>query len=240
MEIKMLEAGPLNKTRLYEDIIKRIMDSIKRGDLKPGDKLPTERELVQQLNVSRTAIREALRSLEILGVVYSKVGSGTYIKEMSLDVLMDSFAGILKKNERMIMELIEVRMLLEVEIAKLAAQRITEEKAQSLEKAVKLMEKEIKEGGLGIKGDNAFHNELAIAADNLAMTSILNLCGELLDTTRIAALKALGDPRIGLEHHSMILDAVKKKNSEEAGRLMKEHLEIAFNNLKIKQDIDPE
>ena len=200
--------------------------------MKPGDKLPTERELALQLNVSRTAIREALRSLEIMGVIYSKVGSGTFIKEMSLDILMDSFAGILKKNERLIIELIEVRMLLEVEIAKLAARKINDNKIQAMEKALKLMADEIKEGGLGVKGDNAFHIELANAADNLAMTSILNLCGELLSSTRKAALKALGDPKIGLEHHRIILAAVKSGNEEEAGRLMKEHLEIAFNNLK--------
>jgi len=63
------------------------------------------------------------------------------------------------------------------------------------------------------------------------MTSILNLCGELLSTTRKAALKALGDPKIGLEHHRAILEAVKSGNESEAGRLMKEHLEMAFNNL---------
>lgn len=229
----MLE--PLNKTRLYEDIVKQIIDSIKNGELKPGDKLPTERELALQLNVSRTAIREALRSLEIMGVIYSKVGSGTFIKEMSLDILLDLFANILKKNDRLIIELIEVRMLLEVEIAKLAARRINESKIKAIEKALELEEEEIKKGELGIKGDNAFHNELANAADNLAMTSILNLCGELLSTTREAALKALGDPRIGLEHHRSILEAVKDGNEKEAERLMKEHLEIAYNNLKINK-----
>jgi len=226
----MLE--PLVKTRLYEDIVKQIMDSIKKGELKPGDKLPTERDLALQLNVSRTAIREALRSLETMGMIYSKVGSGTFIKDMSLDILMDSFSGILKKNERLIIELIEVRLLLEVEIAKMAARRIDENKLQAIEKALKLMENEIKEGGLGIKGDNTFHNELANAADNLAMTSILNLCGELLNTTRKAALKALGDPRIGLEHHRSIMEAVRSGNESEAGRLMKEHLEMAYHNLK--------
>ena len=229
----MLE--PLIKTRLYEEIVKQIIDRIKSGELKPGDRLPTERDLALQLNVSRTAIREALRSLEIMGVIDSKVGSGTYIKEMSLDILMDSFAGVLSKNERLIIELIEVRLLLEVEIAKLAARRIDENKIRAIEKSLVLMEKEINEGGLGIKGDNAFHNEMANAADNLAMTSILSLCGELLDSTRKAALKALGDPKIGLEHHRSILEAARTGNEEEAGRLMKEHLEMAYRNLKGKR-----
>lgn len=229
----MLE--PLTKTRIYEDIVKQIMDNIKKGELKPGDKLPTERELASQLNVSRTAIREALRSLETMGVIYSKVGSGTFIKDMSIDILMDSFAGILKKNDRLIIELIEVRMLLEVEIAKMAARKINKEKIQAIEKALKIMEKEIDDGSLGINGDNEFHNELANAADNLAMTSILNLCGELLNTTRKEALKALSDPRIGLEQHRSIFEAVKSRDECEAGRLMKVHLDMAFHNLKIKK-----
>lgn len=230
----MLE--PLTKTRLYEEIVKQFIDRIKSGELKPGDRLPTERDLALQLNVSRTAIREALRSLETMGVIDSKVGSGTFIKEMSLDILMDSFAGVLTKNERLIIELIEVRLLLEVEIAKLAARRIDENKIHALEKTIVLMENEIKEGGLGVKGDNAFHNELANAADNLAMTSILGLCGELLSATRKEALKALGDTKIGLEHHRSILEAVRTGNEEEAARLMKDHLEMAFRNLKGKRD----
>ena len=225
----MLE--PLIKTRLYEEIVKQIIFRIKSGELKPGDRLPTERDLALQLNVSRTAIREALRSLEIMGVIDSRVGNGTYIKEMSLDCLMDSFAGVLSKNERLIIELIEVRLLLEVEIARLAARRIDEKKIQAIEKTLKLMEQEIKDGGIGLKGDNAFHNELANAGDNLAMTSILGLCGELLDSTRKAALKALGDPKFGLEHHRAIFEAVRSGNENEAARLMKEHLEMAYRNL---------
>ena len=225
----MLE--PLIKSRLYEEIVKQIIFRIKSGELKPGDRLPTERNLAIQLNVSRTAIREALRSLEIMGVIDSKVGNGTYIKEMSLDSLMDSFAGVLSKNERLIIELIEVRLLLEVEIARLAARRINENKIRAIEKTLVLMENEIKDGELGLKGDNAFHNELANAGDNLAMTSILSLCGELLDSTRKAALKALGDPQIGLQHHRAIFEAVKAGNENEAVKLMKEHLEMAYRNL---------
>jgi GntR family transcriptional repressor for pyruvate dehydrogenase complex len=226
----MLE--PLVKTRLYEEIVKQIVDRIKSGDLKPGDKLPTERELAAQLKVSRTAIREALRSLEVMGLIDSKVGSGTYVREVSLDSLMDAFAGILKQNERMVVELIEVRMLLEVEIAKLAAKRRTEDNLRAIENALELIENEIEQGELGFEGDNAFHEELTNAAGNLALSSIHNLCGELLSSTRKAALMALDSPMISLEYHRRIYEAVKNQDAEEAGRIMREHLEVAYNNLK--------
>jgi len=85
----MLE--PLKKTRLYEEIIKQLQELIRRGDLKPGDRLPTERELALQLNVSRTAIREALRSMEVMGFIKSRVGGGTYIRQVELHAPQQPF-----------------------------------------------------------------------------------------------------------------------------------------------------
>ncbi len=225
----MLE--PMKKSRLYEGIVKQITDMIKCGELKPGDRLPTERDLAVELNVSRTAIREALRAMELMGIIESKVGGGTYIRELTLENLMDPLAGILSRNDRLTIELIEVRMLLEVEIAKQAARRVNEKNIQALEKSLQLMQKEIDDGGLGLKGDNAFHLELAKAADNLAMMSITRLCGELLNNTRKAALEALEDRRLGVRHHQAIFEAVKAGRAEEAGQLMRMHLETAYQNL---------
>jgi len=229
----MLE--PMKKSRLYEGIVKQITDMIRSGELKAGDRLPTERDLAVELNVSRTAIREALRSMELMGMIESKVGGGTFIRELTLDSLMDPLANILSQNDRLTIELIEVRMLLEVEITKLAAQRITEKKIQALEKSLQLMQKEIDAGELGLKGDNAFHLELAKAADNLAMMSITRLCGELLSNTRKAALEALDDRRIGVRHHQAIFEAVKAGQAKEAADLMRKHLEMAYQNLSGHQ-----
>jgi GntR family transcriptional regulator, transcriptional repressor for pyruvate dehydrogenase complex len=222
---------PVKKTRLYEEIVRQVIDKIKSGELKPGDRLPTERDLAVELNVSRTAIREALRSMELMGLIDSRVGGGTFIKEMTLENLMDPFAGILAKNQRLIIELIEVRMLLEVEIAKLAARRINEKKIRAMEKTIVSMEKEVAEGGLGLIGDNAFHQALANAAENLAMKSITRLCGDLMSSTRQAALEALPDKMIGVEQHKAIFEAVKAGREQEAGQLMLNHLETAYHNL---------
>jgi GntR family transcriptional regulator, transcriptional repressor for pyruvate dehydrogenase complex len=230
----MLE--PIKKSRLYEKIVTQILGMVKSGELKPGDRLPTERDLALQLQVSRTAIREALRSMELMGIIDSRVGGGTFIKEMTLDSLMDPFAGVLAQNDRMIIELIEVRMLLEVEIAKLAARKINDVQIAALEKTLSLMEKEVENGELGLQGDNAFHQALAAAADNLAMMTITRLCSELLSTTRKAALEALKDKRIGVENHRAIFEAVKSKNDVEAGRLMLEHLQIAYHNLLSQRE----
>jgi GntR family transcriptional regulator, transcriptional repressor for pyruvate dehydrogenase complex len=223
---------PLKKARLYEEIIKQIKDLIQSGELKPGQKLPTERELVLQLNVSRTAIREALRSLEMMGFVESKVGEGTYIRQVTMDNVIQPFSGILLQNRKLIIELIDVRLLLEAEIARLAAQRINNEKAAAIENAVKLMEIEVKNGDIGLNGDNAFHVAIADAAENTAMSKILEMCGDLLSTTRKATLMIPGQPKKSILDHKKILAAIKAGDEEEAAELMREHLRKAHKNIE--------
>lgn len=226
----MLE--PLKKTRLYEEIIKQLQELIRKGDLKPGDKLPPERELAVQLNVSRTAIREALRSLEMMGFINSKVGGGTYIRQVTLDNVILPFSSILSQDKKLMMELIEVRMLLESEIAKLAARRINKDKVAAIEDSLKLMEKEIAEGKIGLRGDNAFHDALALAAENSAMSKILNMCGDLLSSTREATLKIPGQPAKTIMDHKAIFQAVRDGDEMKAEERMKEHLEKAHRNLE--------
>jgi GntR family transcriptional repressor for pyruvate dehydrogenase complex len=225
----MLE--PIKKSRLYEKVISQILNMVKNGELKAGDRLPTERDLAIQLHVSRTAIREALRSMEFMGLIESKVGGGTYIREMTMEDLMDPFAAVLANNERLIIELIEVRLLLEVEIAKTAARRLTPQKARLIEKSLELMKEELAAGKLGLAGDNAFHQALADAADNLAMMNITRLCSDLLSQTREAALSIMEDRLLAIHHHQAIYEAVKNHDDAAAGRLMRQHLEIAFHNL---------
>ncbi len=228
----MLE--PMKKTRLYEGIIKQLLDLIKSGELKPGDKLPTERDLAIQLNVSRTAIREALRTMEMMGFISSKVGAGTYIKKITMDNVIEPFSGILSQDKKLIIELIDVRMLLESEVVKLAAEKINDEKIAAIENSLKLMEEEIREGGIGLKGDNAFHNALAEAAENTALSKILSMCGDLLSSTREATLKIPGQPVKTIQDHRQIFEAVRAGDKKNAVIFMKEHLTKAHKNL-IKQ-----
>ena len=231
----MLE--PIKKSRLYEKIVSQVLSMIKNGELKPGDRLPTERDLAAQMHVSRTAIREALRSMEFKGLIESNVGVATLIKSKTLDELLDPFAAVLANNERLIIELIEVRLLLEVEIARTAARRITPQKARLIEESLSLMKNELEAGQLGLEGDNAFHQALADAADNLAMMNITRLCSELLSQTREAALKAMEDRLLAIDHHQAIYEAVKNHDAAEAGRLMQNHLEMAFHNLLERHQV---
>ncbi|MGI6161419.1 MAG: FadR/GntR family transcriptional regulator [Christensenellales bacterium] len=226
----MLE--PLKKTRLYEEIIKQLMELIKNGSLKPGDRLPPERQLAEQLNVSRTAIREALRSLETMGLIESKVGGGTFVKAITLDNIIDPFSAMLMQDKTLIRELIEVRRLLEGEIARLAANRVTDEKVEHISQAIEAMKKDIESGGTGLTGENEFHNALAMASENGAMIKILAMCRELLSKTREATLSIPGQPEKSISDHQAILNAVKCGDGDKAKYLMKVHLNKAIKNLE--------
>ena len=223
---------PLKKIRLYEQIIIQFKEEIKKGVIKPGDKLPTERELALQLNVSRTAIREALRSMELLGFLESRVGAGTFIKEITIINVIDPFSLILSQNKKLIKELIEVRIILESEIAKLAARKIDDLKITNIAKTIDEMEREISKSNIGLKEDNEFHNSIANAAGNLAMGAIMNLCSKLLSETRKATLEISGQPKKTLIDHKKIFDAIKAGDEESAAKYMKEHLIKAIENLE--------
>lgn len=223
---------PPKKTRLYEHIIDQLVSLIKSGTLKPGDKLPPERKLAEDMNVSRTAIREALRSLESMGYITSKVGGGTYISELTLDNVMNPFSALLSQNKKLISELLEVRVLLETEVARLAAKRITPLKIQRIQQALYDMRAEIDAGNNGIAAENAFHDALAVASENEALKLILDMCGDLLSKTREASLNIKEQPEKILNDHESIFEAVRKGDSVLAAKRMKQHLLDAQANLE--------
>ena len=224
----MLE--PLRKTRLYEEIVKQLTDLIEEGKLMPGDKLPAERQLADELHVSRTAIREALRSMESMGYIESKVGGGTFVKAISLDNVLHPFSAVLSQNKKLIAELLEVRQLLEAEIAHLAAERATPEDIDLIQSSLDEMCSDIESGGIGLKGDNDFHTALAVASKNSAMSEILRMCAGLLSKSRQTTLRIPGQPSKSLEDHQAIFNAIKNGSVNLASELMKDHIKKAIAN----------
>jgi len=227
----MLE--PLKKTRLYEEIVKQLTDLIEEGKLLPGDKLPPERQLADELHVSRTAIREALRSMETMGYIESKVGGGTFVKAISLGNVLNPFSAMLSQNKQLIAELLEVRLLLEAEITLLASKRATQGDYDAIQQALDDMKADIQNGGIGLKGDNAFHDALAQASKNAAMGEILRMCAGLISKSRETTLQIPGQPAKSLEDHTAIFVAVKNKSHDLAQQLMKEHIRKAIANFEI-------
>lgn len=208
------------------------MERIQSGALRAGDRLPAERCLSEELGVSRTAIREALRSMELMGYVESRVGEGTFIRMPSISDIVDPFSAMLTQNHQLGNDLIEVRLILETEVAALAARRRSPEHLARLEKTLREMEADIGAGGIGVQQDEEFHRTLGIAAGNEALKSVLDMCAGMLSRTRPVTQALKGVPRMTLRDHTAIYEAISAQDEKAARRLMRTHLNRAMRNLK--------
>ena len=223
---------PIRKSRLFEEVLKRLQRMIINGTYKVGEQLPSERELSEQFQVSRASIREALRVLEALGFLQSQVGScgGTIVQEVSIEALLNPFSEILANEQQVIIEMLEFRKLLETEIAKLAAERRSEHDLSIIEKSVYKMRADIASGGIGVEGDTAFHDSLAMAAHNTVFQKMLSLAKNLLIKTCQTTLKIEGQPGKSLKDHIKIFNAIKDGDAELSEELMLDHILKAQRN----------
>lgn len=216
-------------TKVYEQVMERIKKMILDKSLKRGDKLPSERELVEQFQVSRTSIREALRALQIIGLVECKQGGGNYIRHNFENSLFEHLSIMFMLQECNTIEIIEVRKVIEVGIAEMAANRITNGELASLEILIDMYGKSLDEEE-NVKIDRKFHYEIAQASGNYLISNILKAISSLIDTfIKDARKKILVEKRnseILAKQHRDIYEALKKHNSKKASEAMKKHLEF--------------
>ena len=213
-------------SRLYEQIVQQIEDSIVKGDLKAGDQLPAERELAQRFGVSRTAVREAVKALREKGLVEAYSGRGTFITDGTTQAVRQSLDLMVKIGQpEGSTHLAEVRAILEPEIAALAAARIQEAELATMREAVAAMDRAgAKDPELYIEADLDFHLALAEGAANPLILSLLDSIVALLREQRMRIFRVPGGPERGQLHHKRILDAVERRDSEKAREAMRAHL----------------
>lgn len=220
------------KTRLYEDVVQQIVGKIENGTLKAGDRLPTERDLVVQLGVSRTSVREALRALELMGMIESRVKEGTFVKDVNLDVAMLKFANRGALDGKRILEMYQVRAQLEVLSIRLAAQNRTEKHLDVLRKAVLAMQDENGRGKRGLTADKHFHRTVAEAAGNGVLTGMLSMFSDLL-TSSIAASNSHANVNVLVREHQEMYEAIENRDEKLAERLIRKHIGRAYDRMKF-------
>jgi len=212
--------------RLYESVIEQIMDLIKNNKLKPGDKLPPERELAEKLSISRGSLREAFRVLESRGLIKSKPGGGRYIREIRKNGHNSTENIILSLEKSSILELLEAREMFEVKVAEITAQRATPEDIKSIEEVLNKMNGE--EEGLKddkkTESDTEFHLAIAGASHNFVFVNIIKLHLDLLRDTREKTQQIPGRREERWREHQAILQAIKEGDSKKAGEAMLKHL----------------
>ena len=213
-------------SRLYEQIVQQIEESILKGDLKPGDQLPAERELAQRFGVSRTAVREAVKALREKGLVEAYSGRGTFITDGTSQAVRQSLDLMAKIGQpEGSTHLAEVRAILEPEIAALAAVRAEESDLAVMREAVAVMDRAQRDPDGYIEADLDFHLALAEAASNPLILSLIDSIVGLLREQRLRIFSVPGGPERGQSHHKRILDAMEKRDPEKAREAMKAHLE---------------
>jgi GntR family transcriptional repressor for pyruvate dehydrogenase complex len=215
----------VRSSRLYEQIVQQVEESIQKGALKPGDQLPPERELAQQFGVSRTAVREAVKALHEKGLVEAYPGRGTFITDGTSYSMRQSLDRMVKVGQAEGSAfLAEVRAILEPEIAALAATRADAEDVSSMREQVAVMDGACKDPDAFIEADLDFHLALAEAAANPIILSLIDSIVGLLREQRMGIFQVEGGPERGQHHHKKILKAIELRDPTRAREAMKAHL----------------
>jgi GntR family transcriptional repressor for pyruvate dehydrogenase complex len=222
----------LRHKRIYEEVVDMIVQRIRSGVLTVGQRFPPERILAEEMGVSRTSLREALRALESMGYIYSVPGGGNYINSVSLEHVLPSLSAMVAQDKILAADMIEVRLHLEAHMAALAAKNATKQQLSQIYSAILNMQSEVEEGGNGLRGDNQFHLEIARASQNKAFAAIIELVGELLAESLKATLEIPGQPAKSIEDHLAIFEAIRDGSPERAGEAMNSHLTKAQQNLE--------
>jgi GntR family transcriptional regulator, transcriptional repressor for pyruvate dehydrogenase complex len=226
----VMKVNPIRKKRVYQEIIEQIKEAIKKGDIKPGDRLPAERELAKSFSVSRSSIKEAITVLESTGIVEIRTGVGTFLKETEDDI-PSQIDDIINDSVTNVLELMEFRQTIEADAAYYAAIRADKEQKAKLQAIFDSLESSVHSKHLSAKKDFEFHMTIATIAGNSITEQVMStLSDKLLKVvthnivnTLISEVKR----EEVFEEHRQICEAISSGDGEKARRKMWKHLQGA-------------
>jgi GntR family transcriptional repressor for pyruvate dehydrogenase complex len=215
----------IQASRLYEQIVRQIEESILKGELSEGSQLPAERDLAKQFGVSRTAVREAIKALQEKGLVDAFPGRGTFVTNGTSNSMRRYLDRIIKSGEPDGWAyVVEMREILEPEIAALAAARATNQDLATMREALEVMDDARQDSDVFIEADLDFHLALAEAAGNPIVLSLIDSIVGLLREQRLRIFRIAGGPQRGQHHHRRILEAIEGHDAPGARAAMQAHL----------------
>jgi GntR family transcriptional regulator, transcriptional repressor for pyruvate dehydrogenase complex len=220
-----LEFEAVRKTKVYEQVAKQIQDLIADGLLKPGDKLPPERELAETFQVSRSSLRDAIRALEMLGLVEPRQGEGTVVRELSAEALISPLASMLVHKRELVAELLDLRRMIEPPLAARAANHASPEELEHMEDILRRQKEKVDRGELAIEEDSEFHYAIARAAKNSVLLRVLDMFMDSLRESRERSLQVDGRLQKSFAGHRRILRAISKHDAAAAEVAMRKHIE---------------
>src|SRR5271157_1110671 len=188
----------VRKHKIYEAVAEQI-ERLILEKLKPGDKLPSERQLAEMLQVSRSSIRDAIRGLELTGLVEPRQGAGTIVLERSSESSVNPFANALKRRQELVSELLDFRKMLEPPLAARAATHASPDEISEMEEILRRQEDKQGQGDAAVAEDTEFHYSVALASGNSVVLKVLDILMDLLRDTRERSLQVEGRPQKSLE-----------------------------------------
>lgn len=223
-----LIVNPIRKERISHQIALEICRMIREGHLRPGDTLPAERELARQLQVSRASLREALRGLEIGGIVETRHGGGTVVREFSAFGIESPLAMVLEASHELVSDLWEVRRIVEPALAERAAVRATPEGIEWLERMLEDHREfflKARTGRVARGLDREFHGAVARLSNNVSAEQVTQLINSLVQTGYQANREFILERRSqAYEWHCQIFQAIKNRDPSLARQTMLDHL----------------
>jgi len=223
--------GSLPSGTPVSEVARRLLDLFTSGDIAPGTRLPAERQLAASLGVGRSAVREALAALEMLGIVDVRPGSGTYLRGEASALLPQTLRWGLLIGERNTAELIELRSGLEIYVARIAAMHASAESRTVIERHLDEMRAAGDDLQAFAKADFAFHLALADAAGNATLRDLLHVVRSLLQVYSDRAVHTREHALVALEEHVAVARAIEAGDADAAASAMAVHMVTAGERL---------
>lgn len=234
-----MDLTPIKTRRLYEEIVEQIKQLIADGKLKPGDKLLAERDLADRFQVSRASVREAIRTLEMLGIIDIRPGEGTFVRGTESDDIIRPLAMFLAVERNSLLDMFEMRRIFETATASLAAQRATFEELDQIESMLASMRERLnlQDSEKGEEFDAAFHYAVAEATHNSLLIKLFKTVSEEFAKANSVARRQLYHDNVQnaqriIDQHSEILQAIRSGSPQKASEAMLAHLNFAEGELR--------
>ncbi len=233
-EPRIVRLNTIARTTLTEAVFEKLVGHIVEGDWKEGDRIPPERDLSEQLGIGRASLREALKALELVGMLESRVGDGTFVCPRSEFLSRPLLWAITGTDRSELRDLVEARRILEEDIAALAAERATSEELDRIKAAVANLRAHLDEPADALEADMRFHVAIAEAAHNQILLNAVQLLRNLMRHWLHLKLQLPGVAPKVLEQHERILHSIHQRDASGAREEMRLHL---LNSSRLLLDI---
>jgi GntR family transcriptional repressor for pyruvate dehydrogenase complex len=223
---------PIAPKKIYQSIIEQFVNMLKEDEIKVGQKLPSERDLAERFRVSRPSVREALRAMEMIGLIEIRPGDGVFVTEINIAPFMNAISPLMMKRANFELELLELRRMFEVRAVELASRNINDNKVKLLAEPIEKMRKALKDVDpeSGAEGDIEFHEAIFTITDNYVLEKAAECVVTILEISvkfaRSLMLEHKENSRKLFQQHEKVFDAIRQGKPQVARKAMEEHLDF--------------